>query len=135
MLSLPASVKVYLCSRPTDMRKQIDGLLGVVRSTVSADPYGGHLFVFWGASKDRVKILFFDTGGFCVYYKRLEQGRFQLRFPEAGQSHVVLESTELAMLLRGIDFSRVRKPVPWVPRVGGAGTGECEKQLDRGSVM
>lgn len=123
MLSLPTSVKVYLCSKPTDMRKQIDGLLGVARSTVDADPYGGHLFVFWGASRDRVKILFFDTGGFSVYYKRLEQGRFQLRFPAETASHVELESTELAMLLRGIDFSRVRKPVPWIPRAGGAGAG------------
>lgn len=117
---LPTSVKVYLCSKPTDMRKQIDGLLGVVRSTVTADPYGGHLFVFWGASRDRVKILFFDTGGFSIFYKRLERGRFQFRFPEPGESHVELESTELAMLLRGIDFSRVRKPVPWSPAETGA---------------
>lgn len=123
MLSLPTSVRVYLCSRPTDMRKQIDGLLGVVRSTLDTDPYGGHLFVFWGASRDRVKILFFETGGFSVYYKRLERGRFQLRFPDETASHVELESTELAMLLRGIDFSRVRKPVPWAPRAGGARTG------------
>ncbi len=122
MLSLPPSVKVYLCSRPTDMRKQIDGLLGVVRATLAADPWAGHLFVFWGASRDRVKILFFEQGGFAVYYKRLERGHFQIRFPQDGASHVELESTELAMLLRGIDFSRVRKPPSWAPRPDGAAT-------------
>ena len=72
MLMLPSSVKVYLASQPTDMRKSIDGLLGVVRSTVDADPFGGHLFVFVGRSRDRVKVLFFDHGGFVVYYNHHE---------------------------------------------------------------
>jgi transposase len=115
MLMLPSAVKIYLASQPTDMRKSIDGLLGLVRSTLTADPYQGHLFVFIGRARDRVKILFFDQGGFVVYYKRLERKRFQVRFPEAGATHVELEATELAMLLRGIDFSRVKQPVLWRP--------------------
>jgi len=123
MLMLPSSVKVYLASQPTDMRKSIDGLLGLVRGTVDADPFGGHLFVFVGRSRDRVKVLFFDHGGFVVYYKRLERSRFQVRFPEAGAKHVELEATQLAMLLRGIDYSRVKQPVPWRPAQRRAAVG------------
>lgn len=70
---LPSSVKVCLASQPMDMRKSIDGLLGLVRSTADADPFGGHLFVFVGRAWDRVKILLFDHGGFVVYYNRLQR--------------------------------------------------------------
>ena len=115
MLMLPSAVKIYLASRPTDMRKSIDGLLGLVRGTVAADPYGGHLFVFIGRARDRVKVLFFEQGGFVVYYKRLERGRFHVRFPEPSATHMELEATKLAMLLRGIDFSQVKQPRLWQP--------------------
>jgi transposase len=115
MLMLPSAVKIYLASQPTDMRRGIDGLLGLVRSTLAADPYGGHMFVFIGRARDRVKVLFFEQGGFVVYYKRLERGRFQVRFPAPDATHVELETTELAMLLRGIDFFRVKQPTLWRP--------------------
>lgn len=130
MLMLPSTVKIYLASTRTDMRKSIDGLAGLVRGTVDVDPFGGHLFVFLGRRRDRVKILFFEQGGFVVYYKRLERGHFHVRLPEPGATHVELEATELAMLLRGIDFARVRKPEVWIPKRSGAGSGYDRKMLD-----
>ena len=64
MLSLPDSVRVYLASKPTDMRKSIEGLVALVRTTVAADPFAGHLFVFVGGRRYRVKVLLWDRCGF-----------------------------------------------------------------------
>lgn len=106
MLTVPASTRIYLASKPVDMRKGFNGLCAIVAETWQQDPYSGHLFVFVGKRKDRLKVLFWDQGGFALYYKRLEKGRFQM--PDTSGRHVRLESTELAMLLSGIDLNRAR---------------------------
>lgn len=116
MLTLPPSVRIYLSLQPVDFRKGVDGLMGVVRQVWDEDPLAGHLFVFIGRRADRVKVLFWDRGGFVLYYKRLEQGRFQVPALQPGADRVVISATDLAMLLEGIDFSRVRHPRQWVPR-------------------
>jgi transposase len=119
MLTLPPSVKIYLASGHVDMRKSIDGLLAVVRSIWEEDPFSGHLFVFFSRKVNRIKILMWDNGGFMLIYKRLERGRFRIPEVAAGSQSVKLDATELVMLLQGIDVSRVRRPVPWMP--GNAG--------------
>lgn len=97
------------------MRKSIDGLMSLVQGKWKSDPYTGHLFVFFGRSLDRVKILFFDEGGFVILYKRLEHGRFKVPRLPPGSGRICLEASDLTMLLRGIDFSKVRRPMPWRP--------------------
>ncbi len=114
MLTLPRSVRVYLASAPVDMRRGHDGLLSIVRGW-GLDPFSGHLFAFVGRRADRLKVLMWDRGGFVVVYKRLERGRFRLPKVTAGTSTVVLDSTELAMLLDGIDLRGVRRPALWEP--------------------
>ena len=74
---LPAAVRVFLCSRPTDMRKSFDGLFGMVREFLGQDPLSGHLFLFLNRRRDRAKILFWDRDGLVIWYKRLEAGSFQ----------------------------------------------------------
>jgi len=115
MITLPSSVKIYLASQPTDMRKGFDGLMGIVRKTLRQDPFSGHLFVFVSKRADRLKILFWDRGGFVLYYKRLEAGKYRVPHIGPGARSVRMDSAELSMLLEGIDFSRVRRPVPWMP--------------------
>jgi transposase len=129
MISLPSSVRIYLAARPVDMRKGIDGLMGDVRGALKGDPYSGHLFVFVGRRADRVKVLYWDRGGFVLYCKRLECGRFRVPPIGPGTQSVRMDSAELGMLLEGIDFSRVRRPVPWMPNASyrsgmAAGSGE-----------
>ena len=114
MLTLPPSVKIYLASEPVDLRKSIDGL-GAIVSTRGHDLFSGHLFVFTSRRGDRVKILAWDRGGFVLYYKRLEQGRFRLPQIAVGAKEVELEATALAMLLDGIDMKRVQPPKRWIP--------------------
>jgi transposase len=78
MLGLPPSVRIYFATELADMRKGIDGLRAIVGGALRQDPYAGHLFVFVGKAKGKVKILFWDRSGFGLYLKRLEKGRFQL---------------------------------------------------------
>jgi len=91
MLGLPPSVRIYFATDVVDMRNGIDGLRGIVEGVLKRDPFEGHLFVFVGKSRDKVKILFWDRGGFVVYLKRLERGRFQLPVVDARRKNVELE--------------------------------------------
>ena len=114
MLGLPPSVRIYFATELTDMRNGIDGLRAVVEGTLKKDPYAGHLFVFVGKAKDKVKILFWDRSGFVLYLKRLEKGRFQLPVVDARRTHVAMEPAQLAMLLDGIDLN-ARRLARWNP--------------------
>ena len=114
MLTLPRSVRIYLATEPTDMRKGFDGL-GALVTQRGQDVYSGHLFVFVSRKGDRIKILSWDRGGFVLWYKRLEQGRFRRPRFDAEQTSVELDAAQLAMLLDGIDFSRVKRPPAWEP--------------------
>ena len=115
MLTLPASVRIYLATGSVDFRKSIDGL-GALASARGHDLFSGHLYVFTSRRGDRVKILCWDRGGFVLYYKRLERGRFQLPEIAPGADEVLLDATQLAMLLDGIDVRRVKRPAKWEPR-------------------
>ncbi len=97
------------------MRRGHDGLAAIVQSQWAVDLFEGHLFVFVGKRSDRVKILFWDRGGFVLYYKRLERGRFRLPKIAAGEKSVSLAAPELAMLLDGIDVAAVKQPKRWSP--------------------
>lgn len=114
MLTLPSSVKIFLAAGPVDLRRSIDGLGALVQAR-GHDLYSGHLFVFGSRRGDRVKILTWDRGGFVLYYKRLEQGRFRLPHVPVGAEEAEIDATGLAMLLDGIDLERVRRPRAWSP--------------------
>jgi len=114
MLTLPRSVRIYMATGPVDLRKSIDGL-GALARAQAHDIFSGHLFVFTSKRGDRVKILAWDRGGFVLYYKRLERGRFKLPQIAPGAVEVELDATQLAMLLDGIDVKRVKSPSRWEP--------------------
>ena len=115
MLSLGPGVQVVLATEPVDLRRGHDGLVTLVRSLWRADPYSGTLFVFFGRRRDRVKILFFSAGGFVLYYKRLERGRFCMPHVPEAASQVVLDAASLAMLLDGVDLRAIKRAPRWEP--------------------
>jgi transposase len=115
MLTLPPSVKIYLASTPVDLRKGFDGLMSIVKNQWQHDAFSGHLFVFLSRRRDRVKVLFWDKGGFVLYYKRLERGRFRLPPITAQTTSLELESSQLTMLLDGLDWRQIRLPSRWLP--------------------
>lgn len=107
MLSLPSAVRIWLATRPTDMRKSFDGLAEVVRQQLERDPLSGQLFVFRNKRGDRIKLLYWDEDGFVLVYKRLEAGTF--RFPAADAGGVEIRAADLQMLLDGVDLASVRR--------------------------
>ena len=103
MLSLPLPVRIFLCTRHADLRKGFDGLAQMVREFLGADPLSGHLFVF------RNKLLYWDTDGLAIWYKRLEKGTF--RFPNVtdAANGVEIRAPDLAMILDGVDLETVKR--------------------------
>jgi transposase len=107
VIHLPASVRVYLCLTACDMRKSFDSLHALVRDHLELDAYAGHLFVFIGRRRDRVKILYWDRDGFAIWSKRLEEGTYAV--PLGGESEErrrEITVQELGALLSGIDLER-----------------------------
>jgi transposase len=109
MLSISGQVKVFLAAEPTDMRKSFDTLAALVPEVLRLDPLSGHLFVFRGKRADRVKILWWDTHGYAIYYRRLERGTYRFPRPEPDAASVTISATELAMLLDGVELSSVKR--------------------------
>lgn len=107
MLSLPSSVRIFLCLEPADMRRSFDGLCLMSEKIVRENPFSGHLFVFTNKRKDRLKVLYWDRDGFAIWYKRLEEGTFN--FEESGSGGVEIEAFRLSLLLGGIDLGRMRQ--------------------------
>ena len=113
MISLPATVKIFLSTQPADMRKSFDGLKRLVEEFLEGDPLSGHLFVFRNRRGDRLKILYWDRDGLAIWYKRLEQGTFQfptdLKPKDETQVGVEISVNDLSLLLGGIDLRSARR--------------------------
>jgi transposase len=105
MIHLPASVRVYLCLSPCDMRRSFDGLHALVRDHLQLDAFAGHLYLFANKRKDRLKILYWDRDGFAIWAKRIEEGVFSIPSGEPGSTRFEITIEELGALLSGIDLS------------------------------
>lgn len=105
MIHLATASAIYVYTRITDMRKGVDGLSGIVRSELAADPTDGSLFVFINRRRDRMKILHFDGGGFWLHYRVLEAGTFELLTGSDDSCCLTIDATQLSMLLSGISLA------------------------------
>jgi transposase len=109
MFTLPSVVQVFICLQPADLRKSFDSLATLVSSIVGQNPLSGHLFVFLNRYRNRVKILFWDRSGYCLYYKRLEAGTFRIPVQtDTGVVSCALSLPELTLMLEGIDLTQAR---------------------------
>ena len=98
---------VYLHRDPVDFRKAINGLVLIIEQNMALSPYADALFVFCNRGRDKLKIVYWDTTGFCLWYKRLEQARFA--WPRKVESAVLtLTEEQLHWLLRGLDITRMQ---------------------------
>jgi transposase len=109
MFGIGPATRVYVAAGATDLRKNFEGLYGLVRDRLACDPLSGHVFLFSNAQRNRLKLLFWDGSGLWVCAKRLEKGRF--RWPEAGSEEVkvTLSHEEFTLLLGGIDLAQTRR--------------------------
>ena len=114
MLSVYDHVQIYLWNTGIDMRKGFHGLEALV-SQNGLDPFDGSLFVFFSKNRTRVKILTWTQGGFAIYYKHLQKGRFpKLDFT---QQHATLRSDQLRLLLDRVDFTQVKQSIIWEKKI------------------
>lgn len=109
MFGLTAPAAVYLSTRPTDMRKAMDGLCGEVSDYLGDEPTNGSLFVFYNRRRDKLKMLYWDRDGYWVFYKRLEAGTFELP-AECGndERRWQLSMEQLQLILSGVELRSVR---------------------------
>ena len=114
MTTLPLGTRVYLCTQPTDMRKSFDGLIAATKMLIKQDPLSGHLFMFVNRKADYAKCLYWSRGGYCLWAKRLEAGRFAkvaatASIRSASANAVTMTDTQLMMWLDGIELDRVKQ--------------------------
>jgi transposase len=110
MITPPPGTRIWIAAGVTDLRRGFDGLAALVQTRLEADPFSGHIFAFRGRRGDRIKLLWWDGEGLCLFAKRLEQGRFV--WPQATGGTVSLTPTQLSMLLEGIDWRRPIRTAP-----------------------
>ncbi len=104
-----SKLRIFVCTAPIKMNLSFDRLMGAAQETFDEDPFSGHLFLFFNRGRDRIKILFWDADGFCIWYKRLEFGVFQLPVATEGEQGVELTCAQLNQLLGGLDLKNGRR--------------------------
>jgi transposase len=107
VLALTVATRIYLYRSPCDMRKSFDGLCGLIRSELGADPLSGSLFVFLNRRRNMIKCLYWDRDGFAIWFKRLEKGCFNL--PDIASTEGRIDRLQLTLLLEGVVPKKVNK--------------------------
>lgn len=102
-----SNIKIWLCTLPTDMRKSFTGLMAIAKNQLNENPLNGELFVFINRRQTQIKILYFDRSGYCIWMKKLEEGRFQ--YPINNANKALLDRTQLTLILEGIDLNKIHQ--------------------------
>ena len=116
MLHFTDATPIYLFTGPTDMRKSFDGLSGLILLHFdSASVTDGSLFVFINRRRDRMKVMGFDGDGLAIWYKRLEEGRYELPTNPTDRRDVRIDARQLRLILDGVELSSVRRRKRYTP--------------------
>ena len=103
MIGLNGKVRIFLYAGTCDMRRQIAGLVTMVREELGRDPQCGDLYVFRGRRGDQIKILFYDQRGYCMLVKRLDEGTFPIAHATDGNA-VEITLRDLASLMANAEM-------------------------------
>jgi len=109
MLSLTTAQRYFIYRGITDMRKGVDGLCGLIRNEFRADPLSGDVFIFFNKNKCVVKLVCWDQDGFCMYYKRLEKGTFELPSFNTSDNQIPVPVSIITCIMQGINLSSIKK--------------------------
>jgi transposase len=101
----PFKLKIYLYPNRIDMRKSWSGLVGLIENSLKINPYDKSIFVFLGNNRKRIKIIYWDGNGFCIWMKRLDAGIF----PFLEDNKIQITKQELIWLLSGVDSRKKHK--------------------------
>jgi len=117
MIGPTGAVRVMVATKPVDFRKGAEGLAALVRETMQADPFDGAIYVFRAKRADRIKLVFWDGTGVCLFSKRLEDEEF--RWPKIADGVMRLSAAQFSALLEGLDWKRVRAKETSAPALPG----------------
>jgi transposase len=137
MFNLSPTVRIFVCTKPTDMRRSFNGLFALVQNLIHEDPFAGHLFLFRSRQGDFIKIFWFDQDGFAIFAKKLEIGKFRfpdVRFVNGEYEPVEIVRADLMMLLEGIDTESAKRQKRYKREArdrGGNGHPQNGKNLAR----
>ena len=103
------NARVFLAREPVDMRKQFHGLIAMAEEVLKQDPLTGHLFVYINRRRDRIKVLYWEDTGYCIWYKQLQRGTYEL--PPVNDQSVCIELTmsQLSLILDGIELGSAKQ--------------------------
>jgi transposase len=130
MLFPESGLRIWFCRQPADMRKSFNGLSALVKHHLKENPLSGELFVFVNKRKTLMKVLYFEQTGYCIWFKRLEAGVFQLPDSDDGDK-IQISYTQLNLILDGIDIHKIsqRKRYRYAPATGASyATPHAEEQ-------
>jgi transposase len=106
---IPASVRIFVCCEPQDLRRSFDGLALAAKERIGEDPQSGALFCYVNKRFNRLKILWWDRNGYCLLYKRLHRALFRIPQGEPlSASAIRLSGAQLAELIAGVARERRR---------------------------
>ena len=106
MIGPTGQVRVLVATKPVDFRKGMDGLAALVKEQLRSDPFSGAIYVFRAKRADRVKLIWWDGTGLCLFAKRLEEDKF--RWPKIEDGVMRLTAAQLQALVEGLDWRRVQ---------------------------
>lgn len=109
MISLSSGQRYFLFRGQTDMRKSFDGLCGLVTDSMNLNTLSGDVFIFINKSRNRMKLLVWDRSGYVIYYKRLEQGTFEIPVAKENETGLEIRWEKLMLILEGISLDSVRQ--------------------------
>lgn len=109
MFGFGPATRIYVATGSTDMRKNFNGLYGLVRDHLNCDPESGHVFLFANSRRNRLKLLVYDGSGLWVCSKKLDGGRFGWPETDRAVNKIVLSHEELMLLLGGIDLNQTSR--------------------------
>jgi transposase len=109
MLGLTDRHTYYYYHTAADMRKGFDGLSGLVREQMGSDPLDGSVYMFVNKRRDRMKLLVWESGGFVLYYKRLERGTFELPKAKIASCKLQMNWETLVLMIQGIGLEKIVK--------------------------
>ncbi len=112
MFQLSPTTKIMVCTKPADMRCSFNGLLGLVTSQFTVDPYSGSLFLFRSKRGDTIKMIWWDLDGLAIFAKRLAVGTFRfpdVKFVDGKYEPIEIQRADLLLLLEGIDTDSVKR--------------------------
>ena len=117
MFALSGDTRFHLYNQPTDMRLSFDGLSGLVQNNLGTNPGNGEVFIFINKSRDKIKLLQWQGGGFVLYYKRLEKGTFELPRYDSSVGSVCISYATLVMIIDGLSIKNIQKRKRYQPNI------------------